>query len=85
VTLNNLALVLELRGRREEAAAGLEAAARIEPGDEAVRANVLRLGRRQLSFVRGLFIALGVLGVLVVVLSIADAVSDERATPHHAT
>ena len=71
-TLNNLALVRAQRGDREEAVAGLEAAARIDPSDEIVRANVLRFGRRRLSFVRGLFIALAVLGLVVVVLSVVD-------------
>ena len=63
--LNNLALALQRQGRRDEAVAALEAAARIDPTSETVRGNVLRIGRRNVPFVRGLAILVAVIGLIV--------------------
>lgn len=70
--LNNLALALEKQGRRGEAVAALEAAARIDPADATVRGNVIRIGRRRLAWVRALGAGLVVFGLLTGVAGVAD-------------
>ena len=62
--LNNLALALALQGQREEAVAGMEAATRIDPADELVRANTLLVARRHFAWVRGVGMAFGVFAVI---------------------
>ncbi len=70
--LNNLSLSLAIQGRREEAVAGMEAATRIDPADELVRANTLLVARRHRAWVRGLGMALAVLALVIVVILAID-------------